>query len=288
VAGTDNGAVGVEVIVTTYNNPVALHYALLGLEGQTFQDFTVCIADDGSGPETRQVVQTWIDRFGSTRMRHVWHPDVGFAKNQILNKAIASSQAQYLVFLDGDCIASPMYLARQMQLRAPRQFVSGSLIRMPLSVNAILNDQLILQGTIFHLQWLKEHNCVNRFGALLKASALPSWLSNFLELISPVKKVWNGCNSAGWREDILRVNGFDESMTYGAEDVEMGVRLNNAGVKGRHIRYTAPVLHIEHSRGYADPAIAAKNKLYMKSVRKSGVAWTADGIKKSSQPGQAV
>lgn len=273
---------GVEVIVTTYNNPTALHYTLLGLQGQTFKDFRICIADDGSGDETLKLIQNWQQRLGVDRLRHVWQPDNGFAKNQVLNKAIASSSADYLVFLDGDCIASPQYLQRHMQLRHPKQFVSGSLIRMPLSVNSILNDELVSSGEIFSLEWLRSHSCIDRLGTRLKTATLPAFISNTLELISPVKKVWNGCNSAGWRQDILSVNGFDESMTYGSEDVELGVRLNNSGVVGRHIRYTAPVLHIEHSRGYADPAVAAANKKYMKSVRKSGRRWTQEGIVKSA------
>ena len=274
----------VEVIVTTYNNPVALHYALLGLQCQSMQAFRVCIADDGSGDETRQVVDNWRQRFGADRLRHVWHPDDGFAKNQILNKAIASSDASYLIFLDGDCIASPRYLLRHLQLRKPKQFVSGSLIRMPLSVNSELNDSLITTQEIFNLEWLRQHDCIDRIGTRLKVATFPQFVSDFLEVISPVKKVWNGCNSAGWRQDILNVNGFDETMTYGSEDVEMGVRLNNSGVRGRHIRYTAPVLHIEHSRSYADPEIAARNKRYMKSVRRSGKSWTADCIIKSATP----
>lgn len=279
----------VEVIVTTYNNPVALHYALLGLHCQSMQAFRVCVADDGSGEETRQVVDGWRHRLGSNRLRHVWHPDNGFAKNQILNKAIASSDATYLVFLDGDCIASPNYLLRQLQLRKPKQFVSGSLIRMPLSVNSKLNDELVTTQEIFSLKWLRRHGCIDRIGTRLKVATFPLIVSDFLETISPVKKVWNGCNSAGWRLDILNVNGFDETMTYGSEDVEMGVRLNNSGVKGRHIRYTAPVLHIEHSRGYADPEVAARNKRYMKSVRQSGKTWTADGIIKSAmRPTQEI
>jgi glycosyltransferase involved in cell wall biosynthesis len=271
----------VEVIVTTYNNPVALHYALLGLYAQSMQAFDLCIADDGSGEETREVVERWRERFGIERFRHVWHPDNGFAKNQILNKAIASSKASYLVFLDGDCIPCPGYIQRHLALRQPGQFVSGSLIRMPWSVNPLISDELVSSGTIFSLAWLRAHDCIDRIGTRLKAATLPLWLSNFLEKISPVKIVWNGCNSAGWRQDILRVNGFDEKMLYGSEDVEMGVRMNNAGVRGRHIRYTAPVLHIEHKRGYADPAVAASNKRYMKSVRRSGKCWTPDGIIKS-------
>ena len=276
--------VSTEVIITTYNNPTALHFVLLGLAGQNTQDFRVCIADDGSGPATREVIERWRDRISSERFRHVWHPDNGFAKNQILNKAIASSTADYLIFIDGDCIASPKYIQRHFDLRRRGQFVSGSLIRMPLDVNNLLTDELITTRTIFQLNWLKAHGCVTRLGTWLKTASLPLALANVLELISPVKKVWNGCNSAGWRADLLKVNGFDEAMKYGAEDVEMGVRLNNAGIKGRHNRYTAPLLHIEHTRGYADPVVAAANKRYMKFVRRSGRTWTAQGIIKSDGP----
>lgn len=273
-----------EVIVTTYNNPTALHFALLGLNGQTTQDFRICIADDGSGPATLAVIDLWRGRFGQDRCRHVWHPDKGFAKNEILNKAIASSDADYLIFIDGDCIASPGYVQRHFDLRRAAQFVSGSLIRMPQQVNALLNDDLIRSGTIFQPRWLQKNGSITRLGSWLKTASLPLPLANFLERVSPVKKVWNGCNSGGWRADLLKVNGFDEGMKYGAEDVEMGVRLNNAGICGRHNRYTAPLLHIEHSRGYADPLVAAANKRYMKSVRHSGRTWTAQGIVKSDGP----
>jgi glycosyltransferase involved in cell wall biosynthesis len=276
--------VSTEVIVTTYNNPQALHFALLGLAGQSTQAFTVCVADDGSGAETQTVVERWRQHWGEARFRHIWHPDNGFAKNEILNKAIASSQADYLIFIDGDCVASPGYIQRHFDLRQPGQFVSGSLIRMPLQVNLLLSDGLITTREIFQLHWLKAHGCIRRLGSWLKTATLPLALADFLERISPVKKVWNGCNSGGWRSDLLKVNGFDESMKYGAEDVEMGVRLNNAGVIGRHNRYTAPLLHIEHSRGYADPVVAANNKRYMKSVRRSGKAWTPQGILKADTP----
>lgn len=276
--------VSTEVIVTTYNNPQALHFALLGLAGQTTKAFTVCVADDGSGQATQSVIDQWRQHWGEARFRHIWHPDNGFAKNEILNKAIASSQADYLIFIDGDCVASPGYIQRHLDLRQPGQFVSGSLIRMPLEVNELLHDGLITDGTIFQIDWLKAQGCIRRLGSWLKTGSLPLALADFLERISPVKKVWNGCNSGGWRSDLLKVNGFDETMKYGAEDVEMGVRLNNAGIIGRHNRYTAPLLHIEHARAYADPVVAARNKRYMKSVRQSGKAWTPHGIVKAETP----
>jgi glycosyltransferase involved in cell wall biosynthesis len=280
--------VSTEVIVTTYNNPQALHFALLGLEGQSTQAFKVCVADDGSGSDTQEVVSLWQHRWGPERFRHVWHPDKGFAKNEILNKAIVSSVADYLIFIDGDCIASPGYVQRHLDLRRPGQFVSGSLIRMPLEVNELLTDGLITTKAIFQTKWLKAHGSIRRLGSWLKTANLPLPMSDFLERISPVKKVWNGCNSSGWRSDLLKVNGFDESMKYGAEDVEMGVRLNNAGIIGRHNRYTAPLLHMEHARGYADPLVAASNKRYMKTVRRTGKTWTPLGIVKSETPSSLI
>jgi glycosyltransferase involved in cell wall biosynthesis len=280
--------VSTEVIVTTYNNPQALHFALLGLEGQSTQAFKVCVADDGSGSDTQEVVSLWQNRWGPERFRHVWHPDNGFAKNEILNKAIVSSVADYLIFIDGDCIASPGYVQRHLDLRRPGQFVSGSLIRMPLEVNELLTDGLITTKAIFQTKWLKAHGSIRRLGSWLKTANLPLPMSDFLERISPVKKVWNGCNSSGWRSDLLKVNGFDESMKYGAEDVEMGVRLNNAGIIGRHNRYTAPLLHMEHARGYADPLVAASNKRYMKTVRRTGKTWTPLGIVKSETPSSLI
>ena len=280
--------VSTEVIVTTYNNPQALHFALLGLEGQSTQAFKVCVADDGSGSDTQEVVSLWQNRWGPERFRHVWHPDKGFAKNEILNKAIVSSVADYLIFIDGDCIASPGYVQRHLDLRRPGQFVSGSLIRMPLEVNELLTDGLITTKAIFQTKWLKAHGSIRRLGSWLKTANLPLPMSDFLERISPVKKVWNGCNSSGWRSDLLKVNGFDESMKYGAEDVEMGVRLNNAGIIGRHNRYTAPLLHMDHARGYADPLVAASNKRYMKTVRRTGKTWTPLGIVKSETPSSLI
>lgn len=274
----------VELVITTYNNPTALHYALLGASLQSRDDFSICIADDGSGDPTREVIEIWKDRLAPGRLRHVWHPDAGFMKNQILNKAITTSEAEYLVFIDGDCIASPHFIDRHMQLRRPRRFVSGGLIRMPMAVNALLRDELITSGEIFTLAWLRAHGCIGRLGNYLKAGTLPREVNDALERLSPVKRVWNGCNSSGWRADLIAVNGFNESMRYGSEDVELGVRLNNAGIQGRHIRYSAPLLHIEHPRGYADPQVAASNKRYMKSVKRSGASWTEHGIIKGQAP----
>ena len=103
-----------------------------------------------------------------------------------------------------------------------------------------------------------------------------------LEVATPVQKAWGGANASAFRAAILGVNGFDESMRYGGEDKELGVRLTNSGVRGQHLRYTASVVHLDHPRGYADPATIRANKARVQAVRRDGRTWTPDGVVKGA------
>ena len=91
------------VIITTYNSPAWLEKVLWGYENQTDKDFTVIIADDGSGSETKVLIDSFKQR-AKLNIVHVWHEDNGFQKTIILNKAIAQTECDYLMFTDGDCV----------------------------------------------------------------------------------------------------------------------------------------------------------------------------------------
>ena len=277
---TQPGIVRTEVIVSTYNNPMALNYVLLALAGQRNADFSVCVADDGSGEPTHALLENWSRRLSPIPLRHIWQPDDGFRKNTILNKAIDSSQADYLIFIDGDCVARPDFIACHIARRAEGVFLSGGMIRLPDKSTLALSEQGIVSGEVFRLNWIVAQIGLRKPSVLLKAAILPKVLASKLESITSVKRTWNGANSSAWRRDLIAVNGFDESLRYGAEDVEMGVRLNNYGIVGQHIRYSTCLLHIEHLRGYADTNIIQRNKAYVREVRKSGIDWTANGIVK--------
>jgi glycosyltransferase involved in cell wall biosynthesis len=270
----------VEVIVTTYNNPVSLDLALIALAFQDMQDFSVCIADDGSAEDTKKVIEKWREKFGGTRLRHEWQPDEGFRKNEILNKAILSSKSDYIIFIDGDCISSPSFVRTHVERKSKRSFLSGSVIRIPKWAVGSFSDELIATGEVFKYRWLKSNGGIYSIGSFLKSGILPYSFARVCEKITPVKIVWNGGNSSGWRSDLLAVNGFDESIKYGAEDVDLGVRLNNFGIVGKHIRYTAPLLHLEHDRAYADPVQVKKNKESLRIKRISGAYYAAEGIHK--------
>lgn len=267
----------VEVVVSTYNNPRALDLALCALSLQSTDRFRICIADDGSGPSTRAVVDAWSATMG-TRLRHIWHTDRGFRKNRILNKAIASASAEYLIFLDGDCVPGRRFVQRHLELSQPGRFCTGGVIRLDLATSDRLDAALVQSGEAFTPGWLQAQRALGGLGNRLKAGVYPAWVCGLAEVLTPVRKTWNGGNSSTWRLDLIRVNGFDENFGYGAEDIELGFRLNNAGVRGRHLRYTAPVLHLEHQRDYADQSGKARNKETALKAKREGKTVSDRGI----------
>jgi len=271
----------IELIITTYNNPTALRLVLESLVTQTHPLSSICIADDGSNDVTKETITQLCYIFPEMKIRHVWHPDTGFNKNTILNKAINSSTSDYLIFIDGDCIANPDFVGRHVELAQPKQFVTGSVIRLDAKTSNQITPSNIKSGEIFSYPWLLARGQIDRIGTKLKTNVYGTKVSTILEHLSPVKKVWNGGNTSGWKMDIIKVNGFDESLKYGAEDVELGVRLNNIGVFGRHIRYSSPLLHLDHPRGYENKEQILKNKAYVKLVKKQTLKWATQGIVKS-------
>lgn len=269
-----------ELIISTYNSPRALTLTLLSVTRQNRLPDSICIADDGSGPETRDAIAAFQARFPDLPLRHVWHEDRGFEKNVILNDAIRSSTAEYLVFIDGDCLISPGFIARHLQVARPDRFCSGSLIRLDDATTKAVTEEDVLQGRVFDLDWLKASGALRRLTGWLKAAPLPKPVLELLEHIYPVGRNWCGGNASAYRSAILAVNGLDEDMKYGGGDKEFGIRLANSGVKGRHLRFTAPLVHLDHPRSYKSKELIAQHRVKIIEARKSGKFWTDDGITK--------
>ena len=274
-----------ELIITTYNSIRPLLLCLESVAFQTFRSGSICIADDGSGPATREAVDRFQAAHPDLNLRHVWHEDRGFEKAAILNRAIASSEADYLFFLDGDVLIHPIFLARHAELARPGRFCTGSLIRLDNAASAAVTPELIRKGTVFGRDWLRANRAIDRFGTWLKTMPFPHPFQAALDVATPVQKALCGANASLFRADALKVNGFDETIKYGGVDKEFGVRLQNAGVRGRHVRYTAPLIHLEHPRGYRDADKIARHKARIRAVRADRVIWAEQGIEKPALDG---
>ena len=266
-----------ELIVTTYNAPHTLNLVLMALLSQSLRPDSVAIADDGSGPETRELLESFKDMLP---LRHVWHPDNGFGKNEILNKAIASSDAELLIFLDGDCLASPRFIERHVALAHPDRFSTGSVVRLSEKTTNLISEKDIQTARVFDTNWLSAQGELNSPSKKLKAGKAAFPIAAFLDRISPVKITWSGGNASTSRAQLIKVNGFDETMRYGGEDKELGSRLLNAGVKGQFLRYSAPLLHMHHARGYVDPEIVKQNRAKIEETRRISRVWADNGLDK--------
>ena len=130
----------ISVIVSTYNREDALEAVLRSLAHQTDRDFEVVVADDGSKPATAELVQAWKAKFGHPLV-HVWHEDRGFRAAEIRNRAILASHGAYVIFLDGDCITRPDFVATHRRLAEPGWFVTGNRVLLsPELTTKVLRD----------------------------------------------------------------------------------------------------------------------------------------------------
>jgi glycosyltransferase involved in cell wall biosynthesis len=268
----------VSVILSTYNQPEWLEKVIWGYAAQSHRNFELVIADDGSKEITKQT----IDRLHfptKLNIRHVWHEDLGFRKCTILNRAILESTADYLVFSDGDCIPRWDFLATHVRHARPGYFLSGGYFKLPLDISHAISIDDIVTHRVADPRWLRAKGLpVSR--KLLKLAAGP-YLAPFLDLITTTGATWNGHNSSGWKADIVRVNGFDERMEWGAEDREMGERMMNTGIRGKRIRFRAVCVHLDHARGYVRAEALQLNQQIRLETRRSRAVWTAHGIVKS-------
>ena len=263
------------VIISTYNSPAALEKVLWGYAAQTCQKFELFIADDGSGQETRKL----IERFDRDVMpiKHVWHEDIGFRKCTILNQTIAAANFEYLIFSDGDCIPRNDFVETHLALSEPGRFLSGGTIWLPPELSQSIGHNEISRGQATDPTWLRANGLRASFKERLRLGTKPR-LQEMWDRLTPTRPTLNGHNFSAWRSDIINTNGFDERMGYGGLDRELGERLENAGVRGKQVRHRAVCVHLHHRRGYESAQMWRHNYAIRKETRKLRRTATLQGI----------
>jgi len=234
----------ISVIVTTYNRADALEAVLRSLARQTDRDFEVVVADDGSTPATGDLLKSWQSKL-DRRIEHIWHDDHGFRAAEIRNRAILAARGAYHIFLDGDCIVRPDFVAVHRRLAEPGWFVTGNRILLSRALTEkVLREKLSPDGWSI-MSWIAKRlrGGVNRLSALLH---LP---------LGPLRRLrqrsWQGarsCNLAIWRSDLERIDGFDADYSgWGKEDSDIIVRLLRAGVRRKDGTFATGVIHLWHA-----------------------------------------
>lgn len=268
----------VGVIVSTYNNPEWLKKTLAGFACQTHKADEIIIADDGSGEETKSVVEHYSKLL---TLKHIWQKDKGWRKCRILNKAILAAASEYLIFTDQDCIPRKDFIQAHIEYAKERTYLSGGYFKLPMKISRLITEQDIKDGCAFNYKWLKTKGLLWNFKCT-KLCANKT-LTEFFNTITPALETWNGMNSSTWRELLFKVNGFNNRMQYGGEDRELGERLVNMGVRHRQVRYRAITLHLSHVRPYKSAdSFGFNNRIRIENKFKK-IIETEDGIRECEE-----
>ena len=245
----------ISLIVTTYNRPDALDAVLRSLARQSDRQFEVLIADDGSGPETAALIASWQGKLGLA-LHHIWQDDHGFRAAEARNRALAAAKGALVIFLDGDCLARPGFIARHRALAEPGWFVFGN--RLLVSKN--FTSDVLSQKIAVECWPLRRLFSARLMGKVNRLAPMVHMGDGAWRRMGPQK--WQGvrtCNMAAWRSDLLRVDGLDGAFQgWGLEDSDLAIRLLNSGVKRKDGRFATGVLHLWHKE--ADRASYQNNR----------------------------
>jgi glycosyltransferase involved in cell wall biosynthesis len=239
----------VSIIIAFYNKIDLLRLFLAALEQQTYKEFEVVIADDGSKPEVVEEINALKNSYFFP-IKHIWQEDNGWQKEKILNKAVVIAEGEYLIFMDGDCIAHPKFVMEHVENRAPNQVLSGRRIELTEKVSKKLTLENIQKGNLHRLVAFPLLVESFLFGRRTQYGHLLRIRNRKLRKVLVKDKVRTilGCNFSMWKKDLLKVNGFDERYIYPGygEDTDLDDRLRRIGIYPISKKHMVTVYHIYH------------------------------------------
>jgi len=264
------------IIISVYNRFDFLQLVLAGLEMQTEQDFEVIISDDGSGEEFVQQLEQ-LSAHSPLRLQHRWHADDGFRKNQILNTSVRAATGAQLIFLDGDCIPHPEFVAEHLAHGGAGRCLAGRRIDISARLTRKLTPDAIRQGIL-----QKPGTMLGQLNDFLLRRTF-HFMNGFYVSSPILRRYFNrkdrgllGANFSVMKADLEVINGFDErytAPTFG-EDSDVEFRLRLIGIKIIPVLNIAVAYHCHHK---LLPRPEVSKALYEQVVRE-GMAFTPHGL----------
>ena len=246
----------ITTIVPTYNRPKALKLCLLSLSLQSMLPSEVLIADDGSGDETRDLIREMQKQFQDVfPLVHVWQEDIGFRKPRILNEAVRKASGDYLVFIDGDCMAHRHYIRTHVERSDPAAILSGKRVDIGKQLTErLLKEERVLNSPELRLllDSLKGASRKVEEAFMIKNPLLRRLMHR--DRITD-DGVW-GCNFSLYKDLFMAINGCDEDFLDGSlEDNDLGIRVLNQGKQLRSMRGLAIIFHLWHPSSWSFESI---------------------------------
>jgi glycosyltransferase involved in cell wall biosynthesis len=263
------------VIGAFYNRIEYLKLVLAGFEKQSLKNFEFIIADDGSGKAVVDEIKKNIPKY-SFPIKHIWQEDKGFRKNKMLNKAILASESDYLIFIDCDCVPHKAFIEGHINKAEQNILLTGRRVNLSQKITNQLTENNVRNG------FLENHSLKliidGLFGNSIDVEKGFYFRSKFLlNYLNRKNRGILGCNFSLFKEDILKVNGFDERYQAPSigEDSDLQLRLELIGVKVQSINHVAVQYHLFHKLQERDP----QNLQLFEEIKKNKIPFTPFGLK---------
>ncbi|MBN1981212.1 MAG: glycosyltransferase [Chitinivibrionales bacterium] len=260
----------ISLIIAVYQRPDFLEKILASLRNQSFASFEIIVADDGSGPEIASVIRNNQNRFCHPII-HVRHDHDGFRKTVIINRAVTKASADYLVFIDGDCLLHHLFLQYHFKRKKPKNVLAGRRVMLSEKVSKEVSVDMVANRQIEKLRYFLRdclhHSCKHGF-----------LIPGMFHIRNVFKRHYHlvGSNFSVYREDFLAINGYDERIIgRGLEDNNLEARFVLAGMRLNSIVFEALQYHLFH---HSDPIPHSPETI--EQFCTPSHAWTEFGIQK--------
>ena len=235
------------LIITTYNWKAALALCLRSVAAQRVLPDDVIVADDGSREDTARLIREFARDY-PVPLRHAWQEDQGFRAARVRNLGIAASTGDYVIFVDGDMVLHPEFIADHHRLIRPGSFLLGGRLNASQAESARL-----LAGGAPRFSMRMPFAPRGAGGELKRKHALRLPLLAAWKASRRKGGVAMSCNLGVWRCDLDTINGFDDAYEgWGREDDDLTLRLRHAGVERRLLRYAGLAIHLWHKTRWPD------------------------------------
>lgn len=228
------------VIISYYKNIANLEILLTALDLQSSKGtFEVIISEDDDAIEVKNFISEKKSLL-TFPLIHLSQPDVGFRKCKALNSAIAKASADFILFLDGDCIPHRNFIEAYLSVKKPGRVFYGR--RVMLSEKKT-KDLFLNKG-------IDSFNFIDLLLTGCKRVEEGLYLP-FIPQVLKRKKNGRllGCNMGIFKKDLLAINGFDEDYVFagGGEDSDIEWRLEALKKLSFYsMKFCAIVFHLYH------------------------------------------
>jgi cellulose synthase/poly-beta-1,6-N-acetylglucosamine synthase-like glycosyltransferase len=240
------------LIISVYKNTAFLAAVLHSVEKQTWRDFEVIISEDGESVEMRNFVANLKCSFPVV---HLFQPDTGWNKNRALNRAIQAATADWMVFIDGDCVLHPRFMEFHWGLANEKSILAGKRIKLdPETSEDLISNKVDLQSMNRVIR--NSSSKIKGNGGGFVEEGLFFDPKGFLGFIPKLRKMkyLKGCNMSFHRKAIEAINGFDEDYQKPAvgEDADLLWRFLGLGYRLKSLRNLAVQYHLYHKESWTD------------------------------------